>query len=194
MAKRKPKTDALETAASEGPHVGAAADPTSFDPSTFDAPAPADAVALVAATDEAASPPPAAQSRRTDHRIAPPQEPRGTGADDASRSAHTTASVDPDGRVTYTVPAGAAESRFSAERHPEGEGEAARPLPNPFGVRADHDAGVGLLEDRRFKQMQIRFRELCGGPHKASSVALPVMWRWTAGRCGPRRMPSPNAT
>ena len=131
MAKRKSKPDTREITPTDGPSDGVSTDdPTSFDPSTFDAPTRTDAVALPPMTAEA-----------------------------AGHSPHSAAmSVDADGRVTYTVPADATPEPRSAP-NPEGDADAARPLPNPFGVRADHEAGVGLLEDRRFRQMQIRFRE-----------------------------------
>ena len=55
------------------------------------------------------------------------------------------------------TPRGAAGSEEPA-REPArlGEGKAWNPR---FGLRADHEVGVGLLEDKRFKQMQIRFAE-----------------------------------
>ena len=88
-----------------------------------------------------------------------------------------------------TPPAGGDASAAGAD--PSTPAKAWNPL---FGVRADHEVGVGLLEDKRYKQMQIRFAELCGPPNNSASVALPVMWCSTAIACISQFRPVPNAT
>lgn len=49
-------------------------------------------------------------------------------------------------------------------------------VPNPFGFRHDAVAGVRLLEDRRFKQLQLRF---VAKPSEAvRAVVAEAGWRW----------------
>lgn len=57
-----------------------------------------------------------------------------------------------------------AEGSHVAARRPDGPD-----IPNPFESRRDSVAGVRLLEDRRYKQMQIRFDA------KPSQAVLAVM-------------------
>lgn len=49
-------------------------------------------------------------------------------------------------------------------------------IPKPFGYKQDAVAGVRLLEDRRFKQLQLKFREK---PSEAvRAVVAEAGWRW----------------
>lgn len=64
-------------------------------------------------------------------------------------------------------------------------GDAAEPAkpgsPNPFGVRADYQAGVHLLEDRKFRQMQLRFDAKPADPIRQAMAEAGFRWRSAEG-------------
>lgn len=147
MSKRRPKPEPIPTPRDEAAPVAtesrsdaethAAADAT--DPAAFEFPFGAAAGTPAAETRREAEPATDAPTARA------PSFREGADADWRSTDA-----VFPASALPPKPPAGDAERRPDAA----GEGKAWNPL---FGLRGDYEAEVRLLEDRRFKQMHIRF-------------------------------------
>jgi hypothetical protein len=121
----------------------------------------AEAVTLSAATGPAQEPPAPHSPGMTapDWPLTPP-------ADDRTST--------PDPKHESDTPAPGVDPATDTERGPS------RPVgPNPFGVRGDYEAGVRLLEDRRFRQMQLAFAEK---PSEAVRQAVrDAGFQWRAG-------------